>query len=104
MNASTICFWKLEKFSLLYKYFAFVDTEKYLADQLFIKNKVRVWFGPEYQWPDSSYRIILCKCYKWDTDKFVAAAADLPNKMLLCGCSDYLTFCSEVCNLIDSRK
>ena len=51
-------FFKLEKFSLLFSYFAFVDTEEYLADQIFIKNKVRVWFQDEYKHPDSKYIVI----------------------------------------------
>ena len=29
----------LEKISLRYKYFCFIDTKEYLADALFIKNK-----------------------------------------------------------------
>lgn len=40
------CF-PIEKFSLRYKYFCFVDTTEYLADALFIKHKIRVWFKKE---------------------------------------------------------
>ena len=38
------CGWYLEKFSLLYDYYAFFDTKDYLADSLFIKHKVHVHF------------------------------------------------------------
>ena len=40
--------WPIEKFSFRYQYFALIDTADYLADQLFIKHKVRVWFGEEF--------------------------------------------------------
>ena len=39
---------KIRKPSLRYDYFLFFDTPEYLADQLFIKQKVRVWFDKEY--------------------------------------------------------
>lgn len=38
-------YWTIRKFSLLYSYYAIIDTTDYLADQLFVKNEVRVWFG-----------------------------------------------------------
>ena len=41
-------YWRLRRFSLFYKYYAFVDTEEYLGDQLFIQQKVEVSFGKEF--------------------------------------------------------
>ena len=41
-------YWSIEKFSLRYAYFLFFDTIPYLADQLFIRRQVRVWFDREY--------------------------------------------------------
>ena len=38
---------KIRKVSLRYDYFLFFDTPEYLADQLFIRQKVRVWFDEE---------------------------------------------------------
>ena len=38
---------KIRKVSLRYNYFLFFDTSEYLADQLFIRQKVRVWFDEE---------------------------------------------------------
>ena len=38
---------KIKKLSLRYDYFLFFDTPEYLADQLFIRQKVRVWFDEE---------------------------------------------------------
>lgn len=80
---------KLEKFSLLYSYFAFMDTPQYLADQLFIKHQVRVHFMEEYGKPGSQYLVIFCKVLKKDESRFLAALKKLPNKMLLLGHADY---------------
>lgn len=48
-------YWTIRKFSLLYSYYTIIDTTDYLADQLFVKNEVRVWFGQEYICPDGPY-------------------------------------------------
>lgn len=56
----------LRKFSLLNIYFAFLDTEDYLADGLFSKHRVRVYFGNEFVRPDIPYRIIFYHVRKWD--------------------------------------
>lgn len=90
------CCWTIEKFSFFHNYFAIIDTADYLADQLFIKHQVRVGFGPEFVCPDAPYRVIMCKCRKRDVDAFLAAIRELPNKMLLCGHPDYLTFCEDL--------
>lgn len=42
-------FVKIKKFSLLYYHYAYLDTKDYLADQLFVNNKVKVRFGREYE-------------------------------------------------------
>lgn len=86
--------WK--KFSLFHTYFAFLDTENYLADGLFIKYQVRVYFGDEFERLDIPYRIIFCHVRKWDKKRFHAAMSELPNKMLLCGNVDYLDACTRI--------
>ncbi len=83
----------LNRFSLFNTYFAFLDTKDYLADGLFIKHQVRVYFGDEFVKPDIPYRIIFCHVRKWDKERFCAAMRELPNKMLLCGNVDYLSAC-----------
>ena len=95
---------KLRKFSLLNSYFAFFDTGDYLADNLFIKHQVRVYFGDEYTHLDGVYRAILCHVRRWDEDKFRAAIKELPNKMLLCGHPDYLEFCNAMWKKIRDDK
>ena len=37
----------IDRLSLFYSYFVFLDTDAYLADQLFIKHQVRVHFCEE---------------------------------------------------------
>ena len=86
----------LHKFSLFNTYFAFLDTEDYLANGLFIKHQVRVYFGDEFVNPDIPYRIIFCHVRKWDKERFCAAMSELPDKMLLCGNVDYLSVSADI--------
>lgn len=84
--------WPILKLSVRFSHYAIIDTEHYLADQLFIKHKVRVWFGHEFKSPDSPYVVIFCKCRKRDAKRFEDAMEELSNKMLLCGHPDYITY------------
>lgn len=95
---------RLKKFSLFNTHFAFMDTEDYLADGLFMKHQVRVHFGDEFVKPGSPYRMILCHVRKKDVGRFKAALAELPNKMLLCGHSDYLSLCLSTWEKLERRK
>lgn len=87
---------KLTGSSFLNTHFVFFDTEDYLADGLFIKHQVKVHFGHEYVHPDSPYRAILCYVRRRDEAKFLSAIEELPNKMLLCGHTDYLDVCQAM--------
>lgn len=89
-------YWTLERFSLRFSFYAIIDTEEYMADQLFVREQVRVWFGHEFASPDSPYRVIFCKCRKKDAEAFERALEALPNKMLLCGHRDYITYCENL--------
>lgn len=95
-------FWRLNKPSLRYAYYAFLDTEDYLADQLFISHKVEVKFLQEYGKVDSPYMVIMCRCRKQDVESFEAALAELPNKMLLLGFKDYLDVWEEMAGLAEA--
>ena len=75
---NSACYWKLEKFSLRYVHYAFVDTQPYLADQLFCDHQVTVRFGEEYGKGDTDYRIVFCKVRKGDEGAFLAALEELP--------------------------
>lgn len=85
----------IEKISIRYKYFCFIDTKEYLADALFIKHKVRVWFQKEAHKPDTDYVFIFCKVKKSDTNRFLESLEELKKKMILSGYSDYEFFCKE---------
>ena len=85
-------YWTISKFSfgsLFYDYFVFFDTKPYLADQLFIRHEVRVWFDQEYAKEDSPYLSIFCHVRKKDVPKFLAALEDLKKSMIICGHSHY---------------
>ena len=83
----------IDRLSLFYSYFVFLDTDAYLADQLFIKHQVRVHFHEEYVRGDSPYRAIFCHVRKRDRERFQAALEELPKKMMLLGYIDYLDVC-----------
>lgn len=85
-------YWKINRFSfgsLLFDYFLFFDTTPYLADQLFIRHKVRVWFDREYSRKGSPYLAIMCHVRKRDAAKFDEALEDLKKNMVVCGHPHY---------------
>lgn len=88
--------WLLKRFSLLNSYFAYFDTEDYLADSLLIKHQVRTQFLQEYVRNDSSYRVIFARCPKKKIDRVTAALHELTDKMLICGHSDYPDCCKNL--------
>ena len=82
-------YWTIQKFSLRFDYFTYFDTNPYLADQLFFRHEVRVWFDCEYEKDGFPYRAILCHVRKRDVPRFLEALEDLKNSMLICGHTDY---------------
>ena len=89
-------YWRLQKFSIFYSHYAFIDSPDYLADQLFIKQKVKVDFDKEYGQEGSNYLVIFCKVRKTKEKEFIRALEELENKMLLMGHKDYLNFCTDM--------
>lgn len=96
--------WTIEKFSFFRLYYAIIDVDEYLADNLFIKHQVTVRFGPEYMSPDSKYRVIFCSIRKRDEQAFLKAMEELPNKMLLLGHTDYPEYCARLRRSMDNAK
>ncbi len=86
---------KIEKKSLLFNYYAYIDTEEYLADSIFIQEKLKVFFGKTGRKQDSQY-VVLCKVWKWDAEKFVHAMGMLYNKLLLLGHGEGVNFFEEL--------
>ncbi len=85
----------LNRFSLLYDHYAFIDVPAYYADQLFVRHQVTVRFGKEFQHPDQPYVVIFCKVRKQDRNRFLSALSDLNRKMILCGYHGYQDFCAS---------
>ena len=78
-----------------YKQYMYVDCKNYLADDLFIKNKITVNFEGDFTNDDSDYIFVYCKVKKKDHDKFIEILGELKNKMLIMGYSDYESFCEK---------
>lgn len=79
-----------------YSHYAFIDSPDYLADQLFVNQKVKVDFGKEYGQEGSDYLVIFCRVRKTKEKEFIRALEELENKMLLMGHRDYLSFCADM--------
>lgn len=103
MELSEYC-WELDDRRLLKKFFVHVDAAGYLADQLFIRHKVTVNFGPEFERPGSDYIIIVCSVRKKDRQQFLEALKELPGKMLLFGYTDYKAYCRSIKKLFDENE
>ena len=90
-------FIKLEsRFSLISDQYLYVDTPDYLADQLFINEKLSVNFKEEYRKDNCDYVLIFCKVRKKDKEKFLRAMEKLHSKVILFGHNDYDKFCKEL--------
>lgn len=94
-------YWTIEKFSLRYDYFMFFDVYPYLADQVFIRHRVRVWFDREYEKEGSPYRAIFCHVRKKNVAEFLAALEGLKKSMVLCG---YPNYEEDITTFMDSAE
>ncbi len=94
-------YWRMSGFSIFSVPYAYVDHKSYLADQLFVQNKVTMKFKGEMTREDSPYCIIFCKVLKKDVERFEEALGRLKDKMLLLGHKNYSDACSEIAKMID---
>jgi hypothetical protein len=94
-------YWRMSDFSIFSVPYAYVDHSSYLADQLFVQNKVTMRFKGEMARDDSSYCIIFCRVLKKDVERFEEALERLKDKMLLLGHKDYPDACCEIAKMID---
>lgn len=104
MNEEKMNYIEIRKMSLLYYHYCFVDTNEYLADGIFYKNRITVRFGAEFVREGASYRFIFCKIYKKDRNIFLQSMEELKKKMLLTGNVDYECFCKKITMSMDSWK
>lgn len=94
-------FWRMRDCSIFSVPYAYVDHCSYLADSLFVQNKVRMKFKGECVKTGSPYRIVFCKVRKKDTERFEEALERLNSKMLLFGYKDYSDMCNEVAKMLE---
>lgn len=94
-------YWKMSDFSIFSVLYVYVDHKSYLADQLFIQNKVTMKFKREMAKDGSSYSIVFCKVLKKDAEKFEDALEKLKDKMLLLGYKDYTEVCGEFAKVME---
>ena len=85
------------------KQFAYIDTTGFLADRIFIENKVRVKFCGDYFHKEKKYVVVMCKVKKKDASVFLQSMAELKNRAILMGNTDYETFCKEQLRLMQSK-
>ena len=94
-------YWKMSDFSILSVPYAYVDHSSYLADQLFVQNKVAMKYKGEMVKDGSSYCIVFCKVLKKDVARFEEALGRLKAKMLLLGHKDYPKACEEIAKVME---
>ena len=87
---------ELSRFPVFFLRYAYVDVPEHLADSLFIRHEVEVWFGAELANKTDDYCFISCKIRKKDEKRFLEALGELSNKMTLCRHPDYDDFCRRM--------
>ena len=97
-------YWKMSDFSLFAVPYAYVDHSSYLADQLFVQNKITMKFKGEMVKDGSSYCIVFCKVLKRDVARFEEALERLKDKMLLLGHKDYPDACGKIAKMIEGKR
>ena len=81
--------------------FFYIDIQDYLADDIFVKNKIPVRFKGDYKHDGEKYVIVYCKVKSKYIDEFLNSLGELKNKMLHNGFTDYETFCK---NLLEKTR
>ena len=97
-------FFLYEKISLFRSYYIYVDSKQYLADDIFIKNNIKVKFEKELKYSDSDYKIMLVSVSNRKDYLFVKAMCELEEKMLNKGFDNYEEICNEVFNNLSKSK
>ncbi|MCD8109053.1 MAG: hypothetical protein LUE14_02990 [Clostridiales bacterium] len=74
-----------------------LDRVEYLADGIFVQNKIPVRFGRrEYKKKGTDYCLVDCWFHKKYEGRFLKCMNGLGDKMCLAGYSDYEKFCKEL--------
>ena len=83
-----------------YHEFVYVDTENYLADDIFATNKIPVKFKGDYKHDDKKYVLVHCKVKPKYIDEFLNSLVELKNEMFRNGFADYDMFCKNMLDRI----
>ena len=75
----------IDRLSLFYHYYAFLDTEEYLADQLFIKSSSAGTLSRRICTERLSIPSDCLSCAEVGSDAVPGGLEELPKKMLLAG-------------------
>ena len=86
-----------------YNNFVYIDTTGFLADRIFIENKVRVKFCGDYKHKEKNYVVVICKVKKKDVSVFLRSMAELANRAIVIWNTDYESFCKEQIRLMQSK-
>ena len=89
-------FWKMDESVGKKLSYAYMDLDRYLADDIFLEKEIEVKFLREMARGASPYRIVICKIKREDGEAFEEALKLLEDKILLLGHSDYLAVCAEL--------
>ena len=79
-----------------YDRFAYYDTDKYLADYLFAREKVDVTVEKEIVNKTDPYRIIRCRVPRDQREAFQRALDAMPDWLAYVGRKDYDAYCLSV--------
>ena len=71
----------VEKKSLFFKYYTYIDNDDILVAEFVVKNKADVTPITRYKMDNSNYEIIFCKVTKWQEKRFVKAIYELEEKV-----------------------
>ena len=89
MNENRAIYIPIDKRAIRYSYFMYFDKQPYLADQIFVRHKIRVWFDEELRRQGWPYVSVMCHVRKGDVQAFFDALEELKTAMLICGYKDY---------------
>lgn len=78
-----------------YNNFVYIDTTGFLADRIFAQNEIKVKFCGDYFHREKKYVVVMCKVKKKDVSVFLQSMAELKNRAILMGNTDYESFCKE---------
>ena len=83
--------------SFFFFFFMYIDSKYYFADDLFIKNKIKVKYLEDFTYiTDPRYKIMLVKVKDSKSYLFVKSMEELKDIMIDRGYDDYEDVCGKV--------